>query len=554
MELPKAFFLETTYSLLFLDDERKIQRTNPAFTTITGYTEKEVKENTLSLFHSDNQVNLFYQSMWESVEAKGIWEGKVWNRRKNGELYAAYRTIVRLDKTKSTPFAYLVIGKEITDQETQQLHEHDQYKDLITHLPHKYLFREMLDNRIAQCKNSNEEFAVAILDVDRFRGINESFGYTTGDQFLKKIAERIRTTISSDTLLTRIGGDKFCMLMPSAKSENHIIKQLENLIRVFKTTPFHINDNDFFISISIGVALFPYDGESKKELMRNADLALYQAKENGGSYYQFYKPNLNMKAFERLMLESGLVKAMDNKEFVLYFQPQINSITQKTIGVEALIRWIHPEHGLIPPGRFIPLAEETGLIKPIGNWVLFEACRQAKRWQDEGYEPIKIGVNLSLKQFEQENIVAIIKKALRKSGLPAEYLEIELTESIVMKDLTLVTQTLNELKAIGVKLSIDDFGTGFSSLSYLSKLPWDGLKIDRSFILNIPSSKEDTAITSSIIMIAKQLNLEIMAEGVETAEHVHFLNSMNCPLHQGFLYSQPLPEKDIIRFFQKKKT
>jgi diguanylate cyclase (GGDEF)-like protein/PAS domain S-box-containing protein len=547
MYFSESFFNQTSYSIVYLNEKKEIVDVNPSFVTISGFKKEEVKGKKIDFLNSEKHNHDYYRSMWKKTKKNEIWEGKIWNRNKNGEVYLTHRTIIKNDSPKKEEPYYILIGRETSDTET-----YHNYKDLITGLPHKNIVLEMMDTYIKSHKKTKEEMAIAIVDVDRFRSINESFGYSFGDSFLKRIAEKLQTKLDKNTIISRIGGDKFVLLMPHIKNENQIIKQLEKVIQCFKKEPFRFKNNEFYIAISIGISVFPHDGKRKKELMRNADLALYQAKENGGSYYQFYKPTLNRKAFERLMMESNLVKAIENKEFILHYQPQIHSKSKEIIGAEALIRWNHPEFGTIPPGRFISIAEETGLINPIGNWVLFEACRQAKKWQDEGYQPFKIAVNLSLKQFEQENLVSIVKKALRKSKLDPKYLEIELTESVVMNDIDFVAKTLNELNQLGISISIDDFGTGYSSLSYLGKLPWHRLKIDRSFIQNVPHNKDDVAIVSSIIAIAKQLNIQLMAEGVENKEHISFLNNLNCFHHQGFIYSPPIKPAILARDFLKK--
>ncbi|QST02054.1 bifunctional diguanylate cyclase/phosphodiesterase (plasmid) [Pontibacillus sp. ALD_SL1] len=532
-----------------LNKNKEFQFANSAFLNLFGCKMEDLSSSSKIILADSVSPKEMRPKIWEHVEKEGFWEGKLWTNKPNGDAVFVHRTIVKNPThTPSESYSYILIDRKTTPPSSQP-----SYIDPVTNLPHRQYFHDAFVREIHTAKLKGRNLAAATIDIDRFRSINESFGYSVGDQLLKDIALRIKSVIPDTFIVSRLGGDKFIILMPSIQSDKSIIRPLEKVIRTFKNDPFLIDGNNYFLSISIGVSVYPHDGTTKRDLIKAADLALYQAKEYGGSYYQFYKPHLNVKAFEQFVMETNIVKAIHNREFVLYYQPQVSTKTGEVLGFEALIRWDHPEYGLVPPGRFIGIAEETGLIKPIGNWVLFEACRQAKRWQDEGYPPIKMAVNLSLKQFNQKDLAGIIKKALRKSELAPSCLEIELTESISITDFKTLSSTLEELHEIGVSISIDDFGTGYSSLGYLGKLPWSSLKIDRSFIKNITVNENDHAITSSIMAMAKHLGLEVIAEGAETLEHVNILKELGCPKYQGFYFSPPVPAEEAIRLIQKKQ-
>ncbi|WP_279041915.1 putative bifunctional diguanylate cyclase/phosphodiesterase [Brevibacillus borstelensis] len=392
--------------------------------------------------------------------------------------------------------------------------------------------------------------AVLFVDLDRFKTINDSLGHGIGDELLKSAAERIQKCIEGKYSVARFGGDEFVIMLSEIDHVNTVMRISSSLIAEM-SQPFFINGHELFTTVSIGVSLFPKDGTDPQTLIKLADVAMYKAKRLGGNHYQLYKEEMNTLTPERLALENALHHALERNELELYYQPQIETKTGRIVGMEALIRWNHPEQGVISPGVFIPLAEETGLIIPIGEWVLETACRQNKSWQEAGAPKVRVAVNLSAAQFYQEEIVDKVKSVLETSGLAAECLELEITESIAMHSVDRVIETFRELHKVGIQVSMDDFGTGYSSLSYLKHFPIKRLKIDQSFIRGIPSRADDAAIASSIIVMAHSLGLQVLGEGVETEEQRQFLAERGCDEMQGYLFSKPVPAKQAEELLKK---
>jgi diguanylate cyclase (GGDEF)-like protein len=387
--------------------------------------------------------------------------------------------------------------------------------------------------------------AVMFLDLDRFKVINDTLGHEAGDLLLKAVAERLKECLRPGDNVFRMGGDEFLFILTDVRDIDDVRSAAQAILDHFKE-PVHINSHEFMISASIGISVYPLDGEELESLVKNADVAMYDAKNRGKNSFRFYEAHMNDKAEERLHIESSLRKALENKEFMLYYQPRFNLASSKIIGMEALVRWQHPDLGLVPPLDFIPLAEESGFIVPLGEWVLRTSCMQCREWQMEEGFPLNISVNISAAQFQREEFVEMVKRILEESLLDPKYLELELTESVVMENGAMAITKLNQLKALGVKISIDDFGTGFSSLSYLKHFPIDSLKIDRSFIKDIPTAPKDSAITKTIIALGRRLSLNVVAEGVETQEQFAFLLSRKCSEVQGYLISKPLPPEEAI--------
>lgn len=415
--------------------------------------------------------------------------------------------------------------------------------DTLTQLPNQVLFHDRLTNEIAHAIRNHETFAVFVLDLDNFKKINNVYGHNVGDSLLIEVAKRLQHTIREDDTVARMGGDSFTLLLKSISYEEDaaiIATKIQNALN----QPYLLGDREVFITASIGIALFPLDGNSAQDLIKHGDAALHKAKEDGRSTHTFFTSAMNTRATEQLDLENSLRRALEREEFVLYYQPQYTTKTYQMIGVEALIRWNHPGLGMISPDKFIPLAEHTGLIVPIGEWVLRTACLQMKAWQDAKMPTVRISVNLSPRQFQQPDLCEKIERILAETGVNARSLSLEITESVVMQDVEYAVSILNNLKTIGIHLSIDDFGTGYSSLGYLKRFPIDMLKIDRSFIMEIPHAQDDIAIVSAVVAMAHSLNIKVIAEGVETIEQKDFLNSVNCDELQGFFFSKPIaPEK-----------
>ncbi len=418
------------------------------------------------------------------------------------------------------------------------------YYDPLTGLPNRMLFEDRLTLELAHARRDKQGLAVMFLDLDHFKLINDTLGHSVGDQLLQDVAHRLKDTLRGTDTIARMGGDEFALLLTRVTHAENVARVAQKIFHVFKP-PFNFGGHDFHITPSIGITLYPTDGEDPQTLLKNADTALYRAKEQGRNVYQFYTPAMNAKTLERLVLENNLRRALERKEFVIYYQPRVKINTKQIIGMEALVRWQHPEQGLISPVKFIPLAEETGLIMPLGEWVLRTACAQTKAWQEAGFPPLRVGVNLSARQFQQPNLVERVAQVLKETGLHPHYLELEITESAAMQNAEYTLPVLYHLKEMGIHISIDDFGTGYSSLSYLKKFPFHTLKLDQSFIRDLATDPNDAMIAKVVITLAHGLKLEVVAEGVETQEQLDFLKQLQGDEVQGYLFSKPLPAKEF---------
>ncbi|HEX9501141.1 MAG TPA: EAL domain-containing protein, partial [Thermoanaerobaculia bacterium] len=431
--------------------------------------------------------------------------------------------------------------------------EHLAYHDALTGLPNRPLFMDRLIVALAQASRANQKLAVFFLDLDRFKDINDSLGHSTGDGLLKSVAERIRRCVREGDTVSRFGGDEFTLLIPRVDHIEDAAKIAQKIIETLKI-PFSINEHELFVTTSIGISLFPIDGTDPETLVRNADTAMYRAKDQGRDNYQLYAPAMNARALERLALENMLRKALSHRDFVLFYQPVVDINTKNVVGVEALIRWKHPELGLLSPAHFISAAETSGLIIPIGDWVLRTACRQAKLWQKKLEPELTVAVNLSARQFQQPNLTEEIAEVLEETGLDAKYLELEITESNAMQNAENTIYTLRELKALGVRISMDDFGTGYSSLNYLKRFPIDTLKLDQSFVREITSNPTDAAIATAVISMAHTLNLRVIGEGVEKEDQFQFLQARGCDYIQGYLFSPPLAVENLEAYMSERKA
>jgi diguanylate cyclase (GGDEF)-like protein len=438
------------------------------------------------------------------------------------------------------------------------------YFDSLTGLPNRLLFKEHLAHALARSERSGRIAALLFLDLDRFKNINDTLGHSIGDKLLQSVAERLLVCVrksdvvgrednsSLDSSVARLGGDEFTVLLTEINNVQDAARVAQRIIKAV-SRPFVLDGHEVTVTTSIGISLYPNDGNDIITLVKNADTAMYYAKDLGRNNFQFYTQSMNVSTLERLSLENSLRKALEREEFLLHYQPQVDLKTNEIVGVEALVRWKNRDRGMVSPGEFIPLAEETGLIIQIDEWVLRTACLQAVIWQKSGLQPITMSVNLSGQHFIRENLLETVGKTLRDTGLDPHYLELELTESVLMKNAEETVRTLRALKEMGVHISIDDFGTGYSSLSYLKRFPLDTLKVDRSFIKEIPADQDSAEITKAIIAMAHSLKLRVLAEGVETEEQLAFLHEHGCEVLQGFLYSRPLPYEDLVRFVSEKR-
>ncbi len=426
------------------------------------------------------------------------------------------------------------------------------YYDDLTGLPNRSLLNQKLTEALEKAAKSGERVGVLLFDLDRFKVINDSIGHRIGDRLLQNVAQRLQLCIKDQVLLCHFGGDAFVVMFGQVNQEDRIRSAAEEIMKALRPS-FWIDEHELFITASIGISIFPQDGDNAQTLLKNAETAVYSAKENGRDTVEYYKMSMNEKSLMRLQLENKLRSALEKKEFIVYYQPQIDCKTAEIVSAEALIRWQDPIEGLISPGEFIPLAEETGLIVPMGEWMLYAVCEQINQWQRQGYPPIRIDVNLSARQFRQHDIVNTIKQVLHDTGVYASSLGVEITESIAMKNEELTYTTLKQLEEMGVHISIDDFGTGYSSLSYLKKYPLHTLKIDQSFVRDLVVDSSDAAIASAIILMAHGLHLEVVAEGVETLEQIEFLRENQCDRLQGFIFSRPVPPEEFQRLLPRQK-
>jgi diguanylate cyclase (GGDEF)-like protein len=427
------------------------------------------------------------------------------------------------------------------------------YHDVLTHLPNRKLFTDRLRHSLSRAKRNNKAVAVMFIDVDHFKTVNDTLGHTAGDELLLEMARRLRECVRDDDTVARLGGDEFTIILAELRHPEDAVVVAQKILAAVQE-PLTIGGMPIVVSASIGIALYPDDGHDPESLLRNADSAMYRAKEAGRSNVQLCTDEMKKRALERLAVESRLRTAVNDQQLILDYQPQVSLVTGRTVGVEALVRWNDPVRGLVEPASFIPIAEETRLILPLGEWVLRTACRQMKEWQDGGCGPVRMAVNLSARQFQQHDLVEMVRSALDDARLPASSLELEITETTAMQNGEATVETLRALRKLGVGISIDDFGMGYSSLNYLKRFPLTAVKIDRAFIHDLTTSDGDAAIVSAVIGMARSLRLRVVAEGVETAEQYAFLRTKDCDEAQGFYFSRPAPPESITRMFAERRT
>ncbi|MEN6520400.1 MAG: EAL domain-containing protein [Armatimonadota bacterium] len=429
------------------------------------------------------------------------------------------------------------------------LHEQATHDPLIG-LPNRLLFSDRLNQGLSNARKTGRPLAIMFLDLDRFKLVNDTLGHNTGDLLLKKVAERLTYSLRDVDMIARMGGDEFTMLLSNISSPDDASRIADRILQVL-SEPLVLEGHEMVVSGSIGISIFPADGDDAETLVKNADTAMYRAKEMGRNNYQFYTETLNMAVLKRMTLENSLRKALEREEFVVHYQPRVNVNDGEIMGMEALIRWQKPESGLVYPAQFIPLAEETGLIVQIGEWVLRTACVQNRKWHDAGLAALPVAVNISARQFHQNDLVWVVKDALKSAGLEPRYLELELTESALMHNTDQAVRALNELRELGVRISLDDFGIGHSSLGYLKRFPVNTVKIDQSFVRDITTDPDDAAIAGAVVAMAHSLKLNVIAEGVETLQQLEFLRSLNCDEMQGYFVSRPIPPDEFLQFLNK---
>ncbi|WP_079230409.1 phosphodiesterase DibA [Pseudomonas putida] len=545
LRMAAAVFDSTLEGVLVTDRQGLIVHVNRAFMRITGYQQDEVLGQRPSKFKSGRHGVPFYQQIYAALAEKGEWSGEIWNRRKSGEIYPQWQTICAIRDDSGELSHYVAVFSDIsairhTEQELAYLAHHDP----LTGLPNRLLFNDRAEQALAAAQANKRGCALLLLDLDHFQSINDGLGHTIGDQLLKLVGERLRETVGNNVTLARLGGDEFGVLAENCQQVGQAGKLAQGIIERMRE-PFEFDGHRLFISASVGISLFPNDALSAEQLLRNADSALFKAKGNGRACYALYTEELTAHAQHRVETASELRRALAKDELRVFFQPVHDLFTAKMVGVEALVRWQHPERGLVPPGEFIPIAERTGLIAEVDAWVLREACRQMVQWQEQGRALEFVAVNISSRLFGQRELYRQVADVLHETGLDPALLELEVTESAVMEDPEVALEQLHRLRELGLNLAIDDFGTGYSSLLRLKRLPVQKLKIDQGFVAGLPLDDDDIAIVRVIIALARSMGMQVHAEGIEQSEQARFLLEQQCQLGQGYWFGRPVPAGDL---------
>ncbi|MCP5419403.1 MAG: EAL domain-containing protein [Gammaproteobacteria bacterium] len=551
LRLAAGVFENTADGIIITDAQQRILFVNEAFSQVTGYDKDEVKGQTPAILRSGRHDKAFYTKMWQTVSTHGRWQGEIWNRRRDGTTYAQWLTLSTVRDDAGKIVHYLAVFTDLSQRKQDAAWLHFlSHNDSLTGLANRMCFRERLSEALSRAqRHEHQVLGLLLIDLDHFKTVNDSLGHPLGDSLLQAVAQRLRECVRESDLVARLGGDEFGIMLDPL---NHVQDAAAPASKVLQSLadPVLVDGHELYISASVGISCYPTDGNDAETLLKNADIALYRAKEEGRNLYQFFSTEMNERANETLIISNSLRQALERNEFLLEYQPCLDLASKRITSVETLIRWKHPQLGLISPVKFIPIAEETGVIVAIGEWVLRTACAQARGWQKAGLPPLRLAINLSARQFRQPDLAQRIAEILEETGFPANALEVEITESMVMQDPRKTHQILLDLKAMGITVAIDDFGTGYSSLSYLKRFPIDYLKIDQSFVGDIPKDMDDMAITRAIVAMAKSLRLRVIAEGVETDEQHTFLSAEGCEEGQGFLFGRPQSPEDLERLLR----
>jgi len=531
--------------VMVTDTDGTVVAVNPAFTTITGYTEAEAIGRPWDMTRSSRHDDAFYTNLAQELQTGGFWRGEVWSCRKDGEVFLEWLTVSAVRNSEGVLTHYVGVFSDITRlKESQEQLDFLAHHDPLTSLPNRLLFQDRLLHAIGRAAREAQQLAVMFVDLDRFKNVNDTLGHQVGDQLLKEVASALHGRLREGDTLARLGGDEFVVLLEHVDGQYGATQVAQKLVALFEQ-PFMVSNHELFVTGSIGIALYPQDAQDANLLIRHADVAMYGVKSRGRNGYQFYSPAMDGEGVERLRMEALLRRAIERHEIFLHYQPQVEIDSGRLIGVEALVRWHHPELGAVSPARFIPMAEDSGFINQLGEWVLNEACRQMGRWDALGLQVPKMAVNLSVRQVERGAMAPLVARVLAETGLAPRRLQLEVTESVIMNTGD-AAAFIGELHGLGVGLAIDDFGTGYSSLAYLKQLPVDVLKIDRSFIKDIPADADDEAIAIAIIQLGKSMNLSVIAEGVENEQQAAFLLRHGCTRAQGFLYGRPVGPEALL--------
>ena len=539
----QTVFLNMEEGVIVADQHGTIQMVNPGFTRLTGYAPEEVIGKHQKALQSALHEPAFGQEMERALQKTGGWKGKIWLRTKDGRpLPGKIQAHVVRDQEGQPAFYVSIFSGSSNGLAPQRENDQMFQYDPLTGLMNRTAFRQLLE-RLVYFRTQDQIMALLLLDIDRFEQVNDACSYEHGDEVLKEIANRLGQCVGGAGLVARFGGDEFACVLTKVENMNEVMRMAE-MIRASVSRPIYVSDRVFQMTLSIGVSFCPMDATEAESFIQHANIAMYRAKEKGDRV-QVFKPSMHVQIRQHLLLENELRTAIRREDFILLYQPQLDLQEHKITGVEVLVRWHHPEAGFISPAQFIPIAEETGLIVPLGEWVLRHACRQCQEWVQAGYE-IQIAVNLSLRQLLEGNLIELIQDVLRESSLPPRLLELEVTESLFIEKPEQVIEAMSRLKEMEVRFALDDYGTGYSVLSHLKRLPLDVLKLDQSFIRGVTKDRHDQAIVRSTITLARHLGLEVVAEGVETSEQLALLKTWRCTRVQGYLVSQPLPASSIL--------
>ncbi len=533
-------FTNANEGMTITDAASRIVAVNPAFCNITGYTEAEVLGQTPAILNSGRHGKAFYEGMWRELREKGAWQGEIWNRRKSGGIFPEWLSIVGINDERGVLTNYIGVFTDVSERKQSEARIHHlAHHDALTGLPNRLLLDDRINQAILQAKRSKRPVAVVFIDLDRFKNINDTLGHEVGDNLLIQASQRGLAVLRESDTMARQGGDEFVVVLPELDHRQDAMHVVRKLLGVL-CHPYLLAGHELTVSASAGIALFPDDGQTGSELLRKADAAMYRAKEEGRNTFRFFSAEINTASLGELLLENDLHGALDRGELMMHYQPKVDALTGEIVGAEALMRWKHREHGLISPARFIPLAEANGLINSFGEWAIENVCAQLRAWLDADLLAVPVAVNISAHQFADQDLPQLVAHALGEYGIPPQLLELELTESLLMRNSIRATQVLQTLRRMHVSVSVDDFGTGYSSLSYLKQFPVEAVKIDRSFVCEIDEHGESIKLAAAIIAMAHQLDLKVVAEGVENEYQRRYLLEHGCDQFQGYFFGHPV--------------